>query len=33
MITYDKCTFSTNDSVRKAWTQKEDIFLQPKEWG
>ena len=30
MITYDKCMFSANDGIYKAWTQVEDTFLRPK---
>ena len=30
VITYDECIFSTNDGIWKAWTRKEDTFLQPK---
>ena len=33
MITHDKCTFSANDGVKKAWTWERDTFLQPKRWG
>lgn len=27
IITYDKCTFSANNSICKAWTRIADIFL------
>lgn len=27
IITYDKCTFSINNDIRRAWTRIEDIFL------
>ena len=30
VITHNKCTFSTNDGIQKAWTRIRDIFLQPK---
>lgn len=30
VITYNKCTFSANDRVRKAWTRERDTFLWPK---
>ena len=30
VITYDECIFSTNNKVQKAWTQKRDMFFQPK---
>lgn len=30
IITYDECTFSANDRIRKAWTWEKDTFLQPK---
>lgn len=30
LITHDECIFSANDEICKAWTQKEDTFLQPK---
>lgn len=27
VITNDECTFSANDSIRKAWTHIDEIFL------
>ena len=27
IITHDKCTFSSNDGIRRAWTQKRDTYL------
>ena len=30
VITYNQSTFSSNDSIRKAWTRIGDTFLQPK---
>lgn len=27
IITYDECTFSANDDVKKAWTQEKNTFL------
>ena len=30
IITHDECTFSANDGIHKAWTQKKDIFLRSK---
>ena len=33
VITHDKCTFSANDRIWKAWTQIRDIFLRPKKKG
>lgn len=33
VITHDKCMFSTNNSIWKAWTQKKNTFLQFKGWG
>lgn len=32
VITHDKYIFFTNNRVWKVWTQKKDIFLQPKSW-
>lgn len=32
-ITYDECTFSANDGIRKAWIQIREIFLWPKRQG
>lgn len=29
-ITHDKCTFSANNRIQKAWTQNRDIHLQSK---
>ena len=33
VITHDKCTFSANDGIRRAWTRVGDTFLQPKSCG
>ena len=30
VITHDKCIFSGNDDIQKAWTRKGDTFLRPK---
>lgn len=27
VITYDKCTFSTNNKIQRAWTRVRDTFL------
>ena len=32
IITHNKCTFSANDGVCKAWTWKRDAFLRLKGW-
>lgn len=33
VITYDKCTFSTNNEIQRAWTRVRDTFLWPKGCG
>lgn len=33
IITHNEYKFSSNDSIRKAWTWVGDIFLQPKDCG
>lgn len=33
IITYDECTFSANNSIWRAWTRVEDIFLRLKSHG
>ena len=33
IITHDKCTFSANNGIQKAWTQKGVTFLRPKDRG
>ena len=33
VITYDKCTFSSNDGICKAWTQIGKTFLRPNGCG
>ena len=33
VITHDKCTFSANDGIRKAWASKGDTFLRSKSRG
>ncbi len=30
VITHDECTFSANNGIQRAWTQKRDMFLRPK---
>ncbi len=30
VITYDKCTFSANNKIQKAWTQEGNTFLRSK---
>lgn len=33
IITYDECTFSINNSIKKTWTKVENTFLQLKGHG